>query len=284
MRNLVFDIGGTAVKYGITENGALLWDDAFPTCGGMGADALMDRVRDVVREVRSREDFRAIGISTRGQVDCDACTILYDPPEYIPGYTGTDLREALSAFALPVAADNDVNCMALAEGRDLALGRAGDVLCLTFGTCIGGAILRDGRVYHGANWSAGEFGMMLRGGTYYEKRASVTALVEAAQAVDPDLADGRAVAAALERPEVAAVFRDWAAEAAEGLASLIHIFDPAALILGGGFPEDPRVFEALKAKTLALLAPGFTPVILPARYGNRAGLLGAGILAEAAKE
>lgn len=60
--------------------------------------------------------------------------------------------------------------------------------------------MRGGQVYHGANWSAGEFGMMYTGGQYYEDVASVSALVTRMRKVDCALSDGRKIAAANGTP------------------------------------------------------------------------------------
>ena len=72
----------------------------------------------------------------------------------------------------------------------------------------------------------------------------------------------------------------WAKQVAEGLASLIHIFNPACMIIGGGIMEDENVFNMVTSKVSELTAPGFDVNIRSARFGNSAGLIGAGILAQ----
>lgn len=176
--------------------------------------------------------------------------------------------------------ENDANCMAIAESNALSADVTADVLCLTYGTCVGGAIVRGGAVYHGANWSAGEFGMIYMNGEYYENIASVTRLVEQAKAMDASLCDGRAITAQLDRSDVYALVDGWAKQVAEGLASLMHIFNPACIIIGGGIMEDENVFNMVTSKVSELTAPGFDVNIRSARFGNSAGLIGAGILAQ----
>ena len=170
--------------------------------------------------------------------------------------------------------------MAIAESSALSADSNADILCLTYGTCIGGAIVRGGAVYHGVNWSAGEFGMMYMGGEYYENIASVTHLVEQAKAMDASLCDGRAITAQLNRSDVYALVDGWAKQVAEGLASLMHIFNPTCMIIGGGIMEDENVFNMVTSKVSELTAPGFDVNIRSARFGNSAGLIGAGILAQ----
>lgn len=277
MKSIVFDIGGTFVKYGASENGAFTATGEFETRGSAGAQKLMQAIRDTAAGLGQAD---AVGICTRGQVNCATGTIIYDPPHIIPGYTGTNLIAELACFHVPVAVENDVNCMALAEAQSFPAPSGGDLICLTYGTCVGGAIVRDGKVYHGANWSAGEFGMLYTGGQYYEDVASVTALVNSVCQIDPALSDGRKIAAALGRPEVSACVLAWAERVAEGIASLIHCFDPAAIVIGGGFIENERILPLIRAATEKRIAPGFQANLHAARHGNKAGLMGAALLAE----
>ena len=277
MKINVFDIGGTFVKYGIWDGAALHAMGEFPSCGQEGAERLIARLHAVMNTLGAAD---AIGICTRGQINCESGVVIYDPPHIIPGYTGTNLKASFADFGVPVAVENDVNCMALAEAQFFPNSGNGDLICLTYGTCVGGAIVRNGEVYHGANWSAGEFGMIYSGGRYYEDIASVSALVERIRAVDPQLDSGRKIAAVLDRPDIAPLVDAWVSDVADGLASLIHIFDPAAVITGGGFIENERVFERISTYTRQRVAPGFHALLSPARYGNRAGLIGAERLAE----
>lgn len=261
----------------VYEDGVLKDVSSFPTCGQDGADTLIERIRNACGSITNID---AIGICTRGQVNCDTGEIIYDPPHLIPGYTGKNLKTEFSSFGVPIAVENDANCMAIAESSALSADSNADILCLTYGTCIGGAIVRGGAVYHGANWSAGEFGMIYMNGEYYENIASVTRLVEQAKAMDASLCDGRAITAQLNRSDVYALVDGWAKQVAEGLASLIHIFNPACMIIGGGIMENKDVFNMVTSKVSELTAPGFDINIRSARFGNSAGLIGAGILAQ----
>lgn len=277
MKSVVFDIGGTFVKYGVYEGGLLKEVSSFPTQGEDGADALISRLLKICRSIAGAQ---AIGICTRGQVNCDTGSIIYDPPHIIPGYTGKNLKDIFGIFGIPVTVENDANCMAIAESAAIPADNTSDILCLTYGTCVGGAIVRDGKIYHGANWSAGEFGMMYLGGEYYENVASVTRLVERAKGIDEALCDGHAIAREMHRWEVFELLDDWAKSVAEGIASLLHIFNPCCIIIGGGLMENDEIFSLVTSKVGKLTAPGFDVKLRKAKYGNSAGLIGAGILTE----
>ena len=299
MRISVFDIGGTFIKHGLFDGSTLSDVYQIPTEAHLGADHLIAALAYILRQELQESPLDGIGISTRGQVDTEAGRIIYDPPEMIPGYSGTclrqELRSALGCDAianLPIAVENDGNCAALAENRAGAAKDFADCICVVFGTAIGGAILSDHHVYHGCAYSAGEFGMMqfpdgFGGSMYYENYASVTQLVQLVNAADTSLTNGLKIAAALKAADAASVTTPvtgavdvWARRAALGLSSLIHIFNPPCLVLGGGIMESEEIFRRVRRETQALLAPGFETVqIRPALLGNHAGMLGAGYLA-----
>ena len=288
MRIAALDIGGTAIKYGIWEAGQLIGLSERPSPTACARD-LVNALTDIVRGLGPVD---AVGISTRGQVDGNG-VILYDNGP-IADYTGTPLKAILEQeLGVPVWVENDVNSAAWGEACLGAGKDSRDFLCLTYGTGIGGAIVLNGQLYRGANWSAGEFGSMQLfsqklawqgfGGAYYENYASAAALVDAAKAVDPALSDGRMVCARLDDPALAPVFDRWITHVSFGLSTLIHIFNPGLIVLGGGILQNAELFRRIDACTRAQLMPGFEVVQLKqAQLGNRAGLIGAALLAEQA--
>jgi len=286
MRIVALDIGGTAIKYGIWEAGQLtgLSERLTPvTCAA-------DLIDEIVNIVGDMDSPAALGISTRGQVDGTG-NILYDNGP-IEDYTGTPLKSILEArLGIPVWVENDVNAAAWGEACcGAGVGQA-DFLCLTYGTGVGGAIILNGKLYKGANWSAGEFGSMQLfsqkpawpgfGGAYYENMASTSALVIAAQAIDPAIQNGRDVCARMAAPQIAELLSNWVKQVSFGLSTLIHIFNPGLIVLGGGLMQNETIFSRINDCTMTQLMPGFECVRLkPAQLGNRAGMIGAAMLAK----
>ena len=286
MRIAALDIGGTAIKAAIWENDHL-WDLREVPTPVTCADDLLRAAEYIVREMG---DVQAVGISTRGQVDGNGAILFDNGP--ISDYTGTQIKERLeAALGLPVVVENDVNCAAWAEAMLGAGKEHPDFLCVTYGTGIGGAIIQNGSLYHGANWSAGEFGAMQLFSqnpngeglcaAFYENLASASALVEQAQAVDTTIQSGRQVCARMDEPDLAPVIDRWVTNVSWGLSSLIHIFNPSLIVMGGGILQNTELFHRIHTCTKSQLMPGFEVVQLKqSQLGNTAGMIGAALLAE----
>lgn len=282
-RIAVLDIGGTSIKSALWTENALTGQQETAT-PVTSARALLEQVFALLD---CMGPFDAIGVSTRGTVGQEG-EILFD--NVLSDYTGTPLRAMLEErYGVPAAVENDVNAAAFGEAR-LGAGRgAKDFLMVTYGTCVGGAIVLDGRVYRGASSSAGEFGGMqlfsqqpAEGpwGAFYENFAAASSLVAMVRQRWPELTDGRAVCRHLDDPEVSALVDQWVRRAAYGLSTLIHIFNPPLMVLGGGILQNEELFRRIDRCTRSQIMPGFEPLELkPALLGNAAGMAGAALLA-----
>lgn len=291
MKIMVLDIGGTAVKSGIYENGALSDLRESPTEASRGGAHVIQRAKDIIAGYRKDYSFDRIGISTAGQVNPREGSIIY-ANENIPGYTGTPIRKILEAeFHVPTAVENDVNSAAIGEAHFGAGKDQKNFACLTYGTGVGGAVFVNGGLYSGSSYSAGEFGCIVLHpedrdvkkdffSGCYEKYASTTALVNRAQALDATLDNGRTIFQRMEEPAVKQVIDDWIMEIVYGLITIVHMLNPSCIILGGGVMEQPYVLGRVKEKLYENIMPSFRHVeIKKAELGNQAGMLGAASLA-----
>ena len=283
MKILVFDIGGTSIKYGYCADGTMLEVKEVPTEAEKGGRHIMDTLITLIRQ---QENYDAIGISTTGQVNADEGYIIYSSSN-VPNYTGICIREELEhAFHVPVVVENDVNSAAIGEAVFGAGRHYSDFLCLTYGTGIGGAIVQNRQIYHGCSFSAAEFGAIVTHAEEkcnqrdfwdgcYERYASTTALVKKAKAYDPRLDSGKKIFENIDDPNVMAILDKWVDEIMFGLASLTHIFNPPCIILGGGIMTEPLILEKIRSKINTYIMPSFSHVdIHSAELGNAAGLLG----------
>lgn len=285
MRCAVIDIGGTAIKYGIFTNGSLSLSGETPSNGCLGGEHIM---REAEQVLSSLLPFDGIGVSTAGQVSVPDGEILF-ANRNIPHYTGTPVRARLQKkFGVPVSVDNDVNCAAIGEFRFGAAKGYSDFLCVTFGTGIGGAIYADGHLQRGVSGAAGEFGHIIThahglscacgGAGCYEAYASVSALIRSAEKILGPSLTGRIFFDKIKTGDIRAqsILDIWIDEVSIGLISLIHIFNPPLLVLGGGIMNEPSVVREIQSRLVQNAAPALSAVhVVHAQLGNQAALYGA---------
>lgn len=286
MKVLALDIGGTMLKIAlVNEDGTMEQFREVPSNAKSGAASLLNAA---FQAADSYNGYDCIGISTSGQVDVENGIIAF-ANQNIPDYTGVNLRKLFSErYGCNCAVENDVNAAALGEAF-FGAGRAfKDFLCVTYGTGVGGGIVIDRQVYHGADGVAGEVGHIVThpGGLpcgcgqrgCYEQYASTKALVAMAQSRDPSIQNGRQLFEQLERQ--VDVINGWIEEISLGLATLIHVLNPAAVVLGGGIMNEEYVVKQLRTMLYPKLMKSYGKVqLVQAECGNNAGLLGAAYLA-----
>ena len=155
---ICIDIGGTSIKYGmVREDGSFLTTGEMPTeAMQYGGPGIMEKAKKIVETYQAEYRPEGICVSTAGMVDCENGKITYASP-LIPDYTGTEIKKTLEElYGIPCEVENDVNCAGLAEHFAGAARGSRISVCLTIGTGIGGAILIDGKVFHGFSGSGCE--------------------------------------------------------------------------------------------------------------------------------
>jgi glucokinase len=303
------DVGGTKVLGVVLDDGdAVVAEHRVPT--PRGGDAVVAAVAEVAAELRT-PDVVGVGAGVPGFVDRSG--VLRFAPN-LPGVRELPVRARLAdATGLPVRVDNDATCALWAEHVLGACADVDDAVLVTLGTGIGGGLLLDGRLARGANGFAGEPGHMVvdhdglpcvcgRQGCW-ERYASGSALGRLARELTEGGRGGRLVelaggdplavrgehvtaAAAEGDPEAVALFAllgDWFAV---GLVNLVHILDVACCVIGGGLVEaGPVLLDPVRRSFAArVVAPEHRPpvTIVPAELGERAGAIGAALLARPA--
>lgn len=288
MKILAFDIGGTEIKYGFCdENFNLSEKNSVPTNAHEGGKRIIERIIEIAKNLGGAD---RIGISTAGQVNSIKGEIIF-ATDTLPGYTGMKIKEIIEAeTGIPTAVENDVNSAAVGEAVFGAAKGCPDFICLTYGTGIGGAIFIDGKLYSGSSFSAGEFGHIIThangrectcgGKGCYETYASTTALVRSAKEKLGVEMNGREIFANFDKPEVKAVIDEWIDEIVIGLKSLIYIFNPPLVVLGGGILNEKYITDEINSRLQKELMGSFgNAKIVKALMGNDANKLGAAYLA-----
>jgi glucokinase len=287
---------------------------APPTGEPEGAGALVEAVAELVGELRRAVEAGghpapgAVGIGVPGLVDDEGR--LRAAPN-LPAGEGLPVPLVLGArLGVEVVADNDAACAAEAEWRMGAAAGASEALVVTLGTGIGGGLVCGGKVVRGAQGFAGEVGHMVvdpsgprctcgkRG--CWERFASGSGLArlarEAAHAGrlasvvhlagdDPEAVRGEHVAsaAAAGDPEAQAVLDELGWWIGLGLANLANVLDPEVVVVGGGlFAALPLVLGPARRAFGDMLEGAERRAeipIVPAALGERAGAVGAALMA-----
>ena len=288
------DIGGTAVKLGLVdETGAVLRRAERSVSFDGYQTPILTTVTAAIADFLSESETApvGIGVSATGQIDSRRGVVAGTCGNF-PGWIGVDIKGSLeSTFHLPVTVANDANCMLLGEVWAGAAKGYTDVIGVTLGTGVGGGILTGGRLLEGARGLGGELGHFRLhaldgvactcGATgCYERYAATTALVRGAQASGLNLPDGRAIfeAAAAGDLRTQAVISRWVNEIAQGLAGLVHIFNPQLILIGGGVSaQQELLIDPLAKSVRSSVMPAFSEglELKAAALQNDAGMVGA---------
>lgn len=307
------DIGGTKVLAAeVAPDGSVLRTARRTTPGRRVDVALVeDALTEAVLEVADGRPVDGVGLAAAGFVDADGERVMFAP--HLP-WRGDPTRSRLEArWGTAVVLDNDANCAARAE---LVLGVARgqrDVLMVTLGTGIGGAVVLGGNVVRGRNGMAGEFGHMqvvpggepceCGGSGCWEQYSSGNALVRHARTRmvalrldtttaleelcggDPARLTGPMVteAAAGGDPLALEAFDVVGGWLGVGLANLVAAFDPQLVVVGGGVSAAGELLleparRALE-ESLVGAAHRVVPPVLQGRFGPEAGVVGGADLA-----
>lgn len=157
MTTLAIDIGGTKIAAAVCdENDSIIQRWRVPT--PMDADAINQHIAEVYREAvaAGHTDIEAIGISAAGNVSADRKTLTFSAN--IPAWINYDLSEHVGALidhAVPVVVENDANCAGWGEYVHGAGQGSSNMVALTVGTGLGGAIVINGQLYRGSFGMAG---------------------------------------------------------------------------------------------------------------------------------
>jgi glucokinase len=308
------DIGATNVKFGLVAgDGEIKFRGQTATPNDGIPEKLFEAVARCGEALLLEADdaggrVEYIGVGSPGSIDVVSGVIQGTCPN-IPGWVGFPLRDRLAErLNLPVQVDNDANCAALAEFRFGAGQGFRHIICLTIGTGIGGGLIINGRLHRGADWSAGEVGhMIVTGepagpqGVYLESLVSSRALVARVREKlgddsspafkslvgdDPGRLTVRKIFTAVKRNDRLAtdIITAMARTFGTYLASLVNVFNPELIVLGGGVVEGGNLFVDMVRETVlsaALPSAKAHLGVVPAQLGNAAGFIGAAFLGEA---
>ncbi|HEX6105082.1 MAG TPA: ROK family protein [Gemmatimonadales bacterium] len=309
---LGIDIGGTNLVVGcVAEDGsALRGVHTEPTHAEAGSSDVVDRlvtlaecaIADTRREVRGAE-IVGVGVGAPGPLDTRSGIVLLTPNL---GWVNLPLRQIIhDRLGLPAALDNDANCAVLGEWWVGAARGSRHAIGLTIGTGIGGGIILDGHLYHGASDVAGEIGhttidpegRRCKCGNYgcleaYASGPNIAlrareALEAGAESRLPERVGGQldritaqtVYEAAAAGDELALeVVNDTAKYLGVGVANLLNVFNPEVVVVCGGVTlAGDHLFIPLRREVARrAFKPAVTACrIVPGELKGTAGVYGA---------
>ncbi|MBN1809733.1 MAG: ROK family protein [Planctomycetes bacterium] len=300
------DLGGTNIRAGrVDSEGGIVRRANIPTEAEKGGDAVMDNIIHAADEVMDDTVQAAAVVSPgvinpyTGEAESIACNI--------PGWEGMQIGARLKkGLGIPGFAENDGNAACLAEAW-LGAGRGRPiVLIFTLGTGIGGGIVCDGKVFHGVSNKVAEFGhisveyegakcgcgntgcLELYASAGAVRREARRLLKEGRRSLLAELAggdvekvDAKEVCEGVRRGDGLAVeILDRAmGYLAAGVGSLINVFNPSVVVIGGAMSLS---WDVIEPRLMAGLRSGraFAPIfadceVKAAELGDNAGILGA---------
>lgn len=297
---LAADLGATHCRLAVTDlNGLPLVERSADLRIADGPDIVLDWVLDTFGDLlteagRTAADVRGAGIGLPGPVEF-ATGAAVNPP-IMPGWDGVAVPERVrSRFDVPVLVDNDVNIMALGEYWSSWRDTIDDLLLVKVGTGIGAGMVAAGRIHRGAQGAAGDIGHIrlaanpdttCRCGNRgcVEALAGGWALAQRLTSVGIPAQTSRDVVELVRSGDATAaqMVRDAGRMVGEVLAAAVNFFNPDVITVAGDIAAADQqllagVREVVYQRSTALATRHLK--ILPSGLGDRAGIIGAGVMA-----
>lgn len=301
---IAIDLGGTQVRVALFSDGEILKRSALPSDGASGPTGILHQIETLVEKVTEgikRSDILGVGLSTAGPVDTVAGFALGIPT--LPGWKDFPIRSELAnRLGLPASIENDAIAATLGEWRHGAGRNIQNLVYVTVSTGIGGGVVVDGRLLHGRKGMAAHIGHMriaqqgpkcscdaigcfeaFASGTALAKRASDAARHQQSGYLRAIAQDG--VVGAIDvfnganagDEQCMSLVEEEAKYLGQGITSLLHLFSPERVILGGGISQN---FEMLEPGIQAVIQveamdPFKDVAIVQSLLGDDSGLVGA---------
>jgi glucokinase len=289
------DLGGTKILAGIVERDGTVLHHRETKTPLDSQEALLDGLEAAVQDLLD-DSIAAVGFGIPTRVNTKTGRVEGESVN-IP-LKGMSFQSVMSErLGLPVAIENDANAATLAEHVAGVARGISRVVLLTLGTGVGGGVIIDNRLFHG--WA--EFGHIVvefdgepcagacTGRGHLEAYVSGTAAARRAREVFGEAVDAHRLVRLAEEGdhEAIEILADVGRRLGAGIGSLINIFNPALVVIGGGFAAagDFILEPAREIARREALDPADEHVqIVRAELGTMAGLIGAGLVAFEALE
>ena len=278
------DLGGTAIKMGqFLQDGTCLKTITLATPQPANPKPVIKTIAQGVKQLNLDYTCGAIGLGMPGPTD--KARRIARKSINLPGWDDVPVADWLEAqTGLPTVLENDANCAAIGEAWLGAGSEFKDFILLTLGTGVGGGIFLDGKLFTGRYGAAGELGLITLNLNGYPCRSGNQGSLEQYTSIgsiqrsigNEPVAMGKLAQA--KDPVALKFWQDYGRTLGAGLASLIYVLTPEAVIIGGGISASSEFFlpSTLKEIEKRVVSPSRQGLqLLTAELGNQAGMLGA---------
>ena len=281
MYYLGFDVGGSSVKAVLVKERKIIKSiiENLPT-DLVGLLVLVEKVIGELTAGLAQNEIKGIGFGLAGALDAEREKTLNSPN--ISYLNNQPIKRLLTEKLAPwpIKIEHDVHCFLLAETKFGLAQNLKNVFYLTLGTGIGGALLINGRIFAGAHGAAGEVGHMVIDLSNQLDWEELTAnkFVKKMIGVSGDEAEKLARSGDQKAKEL---FDERGRNLGIGIANIINIFDPEAIIIGGGMVSAREfILEgAQKGIETYVISPAAKQTkILFSELGRMGGAWGAALL------
>lgn len=278
------DLGGTAIKLGrFLQDGTCLATISLPTPQPANPQLVVQAIAQGVKQLNLNHACKAIGLGMPGPTD--KTRRIARKSINLPGWDDVPVADWLEAqTGLPTVLENDANCAAMGEAWLGAARAFTDFILLTLGTGVGGGIFLNGKLFTGRDGAAGELGLITLNPDGYPCRSGNQGSLEQYASIGSILRqtakDPSQMGQLAQAGDSAAIkfWQDYGRVLGAGLASLVYVLTPEAIIIGGGISAScefflPSTLAEIEQRVVSPSRVGLQ--LLPAQLGNQAGMLGA---------
>ncbi|HEY9598626.1 MAG TPA: ROK family protein [Cyanophyceae cyanobacterium] len=284
------DLGGTAIKLGrFRDDGTCLQSLTVATPQPATPTAVVEAMTEAITSLSNSKQnaIAAIGVGTPGPAD--AAGRIARVAINLAGWQDVPLADMLEAkMGCPTVLANDANCAGLGEAWLGAGSKFRNLILLTLGTGVGGAIILEGKLFTGHQGAAAELGLITLNPDGPRCNSGNQGSLEqyvSVQAIRRRTGKEPAELGVLAKQGDKFALEFWESygrDLGAGLASLIYVLTPEAIIIGGGVSASaefffPATLREIEQRVLPSSRTGLQ--LLPAELGNQAGMVGAAKLA-----
>lgn len=289
------DIGGTKTAGAlIRENGQIISEVKIETKLDEGPNKLIQSICSIIEELMDQEPADCIGIGSAGRINIDEGSVFY-ASNNIPGWTGVKIKEILKEkYPCPIVVENDCKAAGYGELWQGAAKGCKSFVSISLGTGVGAAIYDNGRMLHGAHWSAGELGHVILHPNGRQCNCGLKGCIEQ-YCSGPALVklynekSNKAINTGYQFFELVkngddialGVLNEFVNDLYNVLLIVFNMFDPEKIIVGGGLIETRLYWwDSLQTKLKeSALSQLFQLKVVPAALNNKAAMYGAAYLA-----